>query len=204
MKKKKKMNLFWIVLCIIVICIAVVAICNFLVLNASRGKMYSKVENVPHCEVGVLLGTSPVGRTGRPNQFFLRRIDATVALWEAGKIDRLLISGGNFEGQENGYNEPVEMKAKLVARGVPENIITLDGDGFRTIYSIEKTKELYGNKSVIIISQEFHNERALYLAKRKGVDAVAFNAQNTLSKKWRRRMVLRETFARVKAVFENL
>ncbi|MBO4820412.1 MAG: YdcF family protein [Prevotella sp.] len=199
---KKMIKVFLIIfLCVLFIAITVIVTCNVAVLQACKGKKYDNASTVPHREVGLLLGTCPVGRTGNPNQFFLRRIDATVALWKAGKFDSLLISGGNFP---NSYNEPEEMKARLVERGVPADIMTLDGKGFRTINSIEKTKELFEGKTVTIISQEFHNERALYLAKTNGVDAIAFNAGNTKSRKWKFRMKCREILARVKAVFETL
>ena len=87
-------------------CIAGVVTCNVMVLQAAKGKMYDRVEDVPHRRVALLLGTSPIGRNGRPNQFFLRRIDATVKLWKAGKFDRLFISGGNFEGGYNKHHHP--------------------------------------------------------------------------------------------------
>ena len=186
---------------VLLLCLIVIVACNVAVLQACKGKKYDDTASVPHREVGLLLGTSPIGRSGNPNQFFLRRIDATVALWEAGKYDQLLISGGNFP---DSFNEPEEMKARLVERGVPADIITLDGKGFRTINSIEKAKELFDGKTVTIISQEFHNERALYLAKVNGLDAIAYNAGNTNSRRWRFQMKCREALARVKAVFENL
>ena len=189
----------WGTTAILTACIAGVVTCNVMVLQAAKGKMYDRVEDVPHRRVALLLGTSPIGRNGRPNQFFLRRIDATVKLWKAGKFDRLFISGGNFEG---GYNEPEEMKVKLVKKGVPPSIITLDGKGFRTIHSMENAKQMVGAGPYLIISQRFHNERALYLAKKVGLDAIAFNADNTTSKRWRIQMRIREALARVKAVFE--
>lgn len=189
----------WGTTAILTACIAGVVTCNVMVLQAAKGKMYDRVEDVPHRRVALLLGTSPIGRNGRPNQFFLRRIDATVKLWKSGKFDRLFISGGNFEG---GYNEPEEMKVKLVKKGVPPSIITLDGKGFRTIHSIENAKQMVGAGPYLIISQRFHNERALYLAKKVGLDAIAFNADNTTSKRWRIQMRIREALARVKAVFE--
>ena len=87
-------------------------------------------------------------------------------------------------------------------KGVPPSIITLDGKGFRTIHSMENAKQMVGAGPYLIISQRFHNERALYLAKKVGLDAIAFNADNTTSKRWRIQMRIREALARVKAVFE--
>ena len=197
--RNKKRKALWGTAAVLTACIASVVTCNVMVLQAAKGKMYDRVEDVPYRRVALLLGTSPIGRNGRPNQFFLRRIDATVKLWKARKFDRLFISGGNFE---RGYNEPEEMKAKLVQKGLPPGIITLDGNGFRTIHSMENAKRMVGSGPYLIISQRFHNERALYLAKKTGLDAIAFNADNTSSKRWRIQMRIREALARVKAVFE--
>ena len=94
------------------------------------------------------------------------------------------------------------IQIKLVKKGVPPSIITLDGKGFRTIHSMENAKQMVGAGPYLIISQRFHNERALYLAKKVGLDAIAFNADNTTSKRWRIQMRIREALARVKAVFE--
>lgn len=85
--------IFWVLLLLLVLGIAVVIGCQMAVLRAAKGRMYPDVNQIPHREIGLLLGTNPLGRSGRPNQFFLRRIDATVDLYEAGKVDRIIISG---------------------------------------------------------------------------------------------------------------
>ena len=175
--------------------------CQMAVRNAAKSRKYDDVGGTPHRKVALLLGTSPVGRSGLPNQFFLRRIEATARLYEAGRFDRLIISGADRPEE---FNEPEEMRSALVACGVPDSIMTLDGEGFRTINSILRAKDVYGADSLMIISQEFHNERALFLAKCEGIDAVAFNAENTSSRRWRFLMSVRESLARVKAVFEVL
>ena len=175
--------------------------CQIAVTSAAKGRMYDDVKEIPHREVGLLLGTNPLGRSGRPNQFYLRRLDATVALYNAEKIDRVIISGAR---RGDDYDEPTEMRNDLVKRGLPDSIFVLDGEGHRTISSIVRTKEVFAVDSVTIISQKFHNERALFLARHNGVDAIAFNAENTSSRRWRLMMVLRESLARVKAVAEAI
>lgn len=188
-----------ILIILFLILLATIVTCNVLVKNAAKGRLFDTVADTPHRDVGLLLGTSPVGRTGKPNQFFLRRIDATVALYEAGKIDRVIISGAK---RGDDYDEPDAMKKALVARGIPDNVLLLDGEGLRTIESVVRTKTVFGENEVLVISQQFHNERALFLAKHYGLNAIAFNAQNTSSRGWRWMMILREYFARVKAVAE--
>lgn len=201
MKNMVGSNLFWIALVLVLVSLVIIIGCQVAVISASRGRMYSDVKEIPHREVGLLLGTSPKGRTGRPNQFFLRRIDAAVKLYEADKIDRLIISGARHS---QWYDEPEAMRKALVGRGLPDSILVLDGEGFRTLASIVRAKDEYGVSSLTIISQKFHNERAIFMAKHNGIDAIAFNAANTSSRKWRLFMMLRECASRVKAVLEVL
>ena len=194
-------RILWIILISFLFCLLVIIGSQIIVLSASWRRMYSEVEKIPHKEVGLLLGTSPKGRTGRPNQFFNRRIDAAVALYSAGKIDRIIISGAK---PDRWYDEPEAMRKELVKRGVPNSILTLDSKGFHTIDSIVRAKKVHGVNSLTIISQRFHNERALFLAKHNGIDAIAYNAANTSSRKWKLIMMGRECGARVKAVYEMI
>lgn len=191
----------WLLLFLVVACLMVIVICNLAVTNAAKGRMYTDPNIIPAKPVALLLGTSPIGRSGNPNQFFIHRIDATVKLYHGRKFCRLIISGAN---RPEDFNEPEEMRAALVSQGVPDSIMELDGEGFRTINSIVRAKDVYGADSILIISQEFHNERALFLAQHIGIDAVAFNAATTSSLRWRIQMKIREYFARVKAVLDLL
>ena len=193
--------MLWVIAALILVAVITIAGCQIAVNHAAKGRLYSVVSETPHREVALLLGTNPLGRTGRPNQFFLRRIEATAALYEAGKFDRLIISGAK-RGED--YDEPAAMKAELLRRGVPGSIIVLDGEGHRTINSVERAKEVFGVDTLTFISQQFHNERTLFLAKHMCVDAIAFNAANTQSRRWKYQMRLRECFARVKAVWEMI
>ena len=195
--KKTLKRALWILIAIMVVGLAIVAGCELAVCNASKGLVYSDVEEIPHREVGLLLGTNPKGRRGGVNMFYTYRIDAAVTLYEAGKVDRFLISGAK-RGPD--YDEPQAMREALVARGVPDSILALDGQGYHTIESIVRAKEVYEMDSVTIISQEFHNRRSLYMAKHNGLDAIAYNAANTTVLRWRILMFLRERASRVKAV----
>ena len=193
----KKLLIF--VMIMIAIGLFVVIACQIVVKHSAKGRMYNDVKEIPHREIGLLLGTNPLGRSGRPNQFYLRRIDATVAMYEAGKVDRIIISGAR---RGDAYDETAAMREALVDRGVPDSILVLDGEGFRTIASIKRAKEVFAADSLTIISQQFHNERALFMAQHNGMDAIAYNAANTSSRRWKVIMMGRECLARVKAVFE--
>lgn len=193
-------NRIFVILSIVLLMVAIVGyLCQIAVMSAAKNRMYTDVDKIPFRKFGLLLGTSPIGRTGRPNQFFNRRIDATVELWKAGKIGHIIISGAHHDEE---YNEPEEMRVALTSRGIPDSILTLDGKGYRTILSVTRAKNVFGVDSMTIISQEFHNERALFLAKHQNIDAIAYNAGNTSSQRWQLRMIIREYLARTKAVME--
>ena len=187
------------VIVIILLATAFVICCNRTVIHAAKGKMYSDVSAIPSNRVGVLLGTSPVGRSGKPNKFYVYRIEACVALYQAGKIERILVSGDN---SRTTYDEPTRIKEDLIAAGVPDSVIYLDYAGFRTLDSMVRAKEVFGLNSFTIISQPFHNERALFITSRKGIDGVAYNAQDVQVKRWQIRMTVREWLARTKAVLD--
>ena len=176
-----------------------VIFCNRAVIKTAEDKMYDDVSAIPYNRVGVLLGTSPKGRSGKPNVFYIRRVEACVALYKAGKIDRILVSGDN---SRTTYDEPTCIKEDLVMAGIPDSVIYLDYAGFRTYDSMVRAKEVFGLTSFTIISQPFHNERALYIATRKGLDVIAFNARDVQLRRWQIRMTVREWLARTKAVLD--
>ena len=179
--------------------IAVVAACNIGVLSSCSGQLYDNAETVPHKRVAVMLGTNPKTKTGKMNYFYKHRIDAAVKLYQNGKIDRILISGDN---SSKTYSEPDAMKADLMAAGIPDSAIYLDFAGFSTYDSMVRAKKVFGLAEFMVVSQDFHNKRAVYIARQNGIDAIGFNVQNTLFRKWRIKMELREILARVKAVGE--
>lgn len=199
----KRIIQFFLLLFIIVVVIIIT--CNLLVVNNSKGKIYSDVNEITPRQFGLLLGTSPHTRYGgKSNSFFKYRIDAAEKLYKEGKIDYLLISGD--ENSLNGINEPQCMKDSLVARGIPEENIFLDGKGFRTFDSVKRANKVYGLSTFTVISQEFHNERTLYLAEHLDLDLYdlqAFNAQSPTSKL---SLItdLREYLARVKLFVDIL
>lgn len=177
--------------------IAVVVACNIWVLSSCSGRLYNDVEMVPHKRVAVMLGTNPKTKTGKMNYFYKHRIDSAVKLYQNGKIDRILISGDN---SRKTYSEPDAMKADLMAAGIPDSAIYLDFAGFSTYDSMVRAKKVFGLSEFMVISQDFHNRRAVYIARQNGIDAIGFNVRNTIFRKWRIKMELREIMARVKAV----
>ena len=199
MKKKVIRMAVWAIGIFAVVCLALMLICNQIVVNNAEGKVFSDIDSIKYNKVGLLLGTTPQARiTKVKNYFFIYRIDAAEELYKAGKIENILISGD--ENSLDGVNEPKCMRDSLVARGVPASDIILDGKGYRTINSIINANKVFGLKSFIIISQEFHNERALYLAEHLVLDVENLQAYNARMPKSRRAFLttIREYFARVK------
>lgn len=180
-------------------CLALMLICNQIVVNNAEGKVFSEIESIKYNKVGLLLGTTPQARiTKVKNYFFIYRIDAAEQLYRARKIEKILISGD--EHSLDGINETECMRDSLVARGIPFSAIILDGKGYRTINSVINANKVFGLKSFTIISQEFHNERALYQAEHLGLDVENLQAFNAKMPTSRRAYLtsIREYFARVK------
>ena len=197
--KKILKRIAWTAGIIAILCIALMFVCNQIVLNNAKGKAFSDIDSIKYNKVGLLLGTTPQARIGRiTNYFFIYRIDAAEQLYKAGKIEKILISGD--ENSLDGVNEPECMRDSLVARGVPASAIILDGKGYRTICSVVNANKVYGLKSFTIISQKFHNERAIYQAEHLGLDVENIQAYNANMPKSRRAFLttIREYFARVK------
>lgn len=185
---------------IIILLIFTVITVNVFVLWVTRGTTYDAVETVPDgYHTGLVLGTSKYAQ-GNINLYYKYRIDAAQELYESGKVQKLIVSGDN--AQVN-YNEPKKMEDDLIARGVPEEDIQQDNAGFRTLDSIIRAKRVFGQDKLVIVSQEFHNKRAVFIAGHEGIDAVGYNALDPYPSGIARASI-REVFARVKLVWDTL
>ncbi|CAM3586629.1 vancomycin high temperature exclusion protein [Vibrio aerogenes CECT 7868] len=154
-------------------------------------------ENLPPFKVAVVLGTSKyLGKT--LNDYYTHRINAAIRLYREGKIHQFLLSGDNAH---RSYNEPWTMKRDLLKAGIPEQKIALDYAGFRTLDSIVRTRKIFDTNHFLIITQQFHCERALFIAKHRDIDATCF-AVPGLTHGSGIKIRLREAFARVKAVLD--
>lgn len=169
-----------------------------LVERTAKNKVYNATKDIPHNKVGLLLGTGKYLTNGRVNLYYKYRIDAAVKLYHSGKVDFILVSGDN---STKDYDEPSTIKHDLMSKGVPANKIFLDYAGFRTLDSVVRSKEIFGQESITIISQQFHNERAIYIAKRKGINAIGFNAKD-VNVHYGLKTRLRERLARVKMILD--
>lgn len=189
-----KRKLLYITLIIVILCTISLIVCNRTIKKHTSAQIYSEVITIPQNNVGLLLGTSPKLKNGNNNLYFDYRILAAIELYKAGKIKYILISGDN---RREDYNEPEEMKKALMQKGIPEKSIYLDYAGFRTLDSIVRAKKVFGQNRLTIISQHFHNERAIYLAEKNGINAIGYNAKDVNVYSGLKTNI-RELFARVK------
>lgn len=166
--------------------------------NQAHDATFNQLDQLPANRVGLLLGTSKYGAGGGINTYYRNRLNAAFELYMSGKIDYILVSGDNGTIY---YNEPTTMKKDLVAMGIPEDHIYLDYAGFRTLDSVVRSKSVFGQTSITIISQRFHNERALVLAKMNDIEAVAYNAKD-VGFRFGFKTQLREKLARVKLIID--
>jgi len=172
--------------------------CYFIIEFSTKDRIYRELQTIPHNKVGLVLGTARHQVGGGINPYYQSRIDATIELFKAGKISYVLVSGDNGSVY---YNEPNTIKKDLVAGGIPENKIYLDYAGFRTLDSMVRARIVFGLDSVTVISQEFHTERALFIASKKDLYAIGYSARDVGGSRGFK-VQLREYFARVKVFLD--
>lgn len=168
------------------------------VVSESRHYTYDDVDAVPYNRVALVLGTSKYLIGGGTNHYFQTRIRAATELYNNGKVDYILVSGDNATLQ---YNEPRQMRRALIKAGIPARAIYSDYAGFRTLDSIVRAREVFGQARFTVVSQAFHNERAIFIARHFGIEAVGFNAQDPSAYQGIRTRV-REVFARLMGVLD--
>jgi SanA protein len=173
MKHKKKIIIITGAITSVLLC-GYIAFANILV--SDYGKYCTDdIDRIESCYAGLLLGTSKKLSDGRDNLFYKYRIDAAERLYKTGKLKKIVVSGDN---SRDSYNEPQDMKNDLVNRGISESDIVCDYAGFRTLDSIIRFNQIFCQTSGIVISQEFHTIRAVYIARRKGISLVGYNAKD--------------------------
>lgn len=181
--------------------IGVLVYANLKIPHDTQDYLYIEVDSIPHQKAALVLGASKYIRGGHPNPYFTYRIKAAKELYDAGKVSAFVMSGDN--GHES-YNEPEDMKNSLVELGVPDSIIYLDYAGFRTLDSVVRMKEIFGQESFIVVSQAFHNERAVFLGQHYGLTVFGYNAQDVHLGRVSYKTIIREKFARVKVFIDIL
>ena len=173
---------------------------DFSISYKAKNYAFGDIKTIKNNKVGLVLGVGKYTTSGNLNLYYKYRLLAAYKLYNSEKIDIILISGDN---SRKDYDEPTDFKIDLIKMGVPESNIILDYAGFRTLDSIVRAKEVFGLTDITIISQKFHNERALFLAKHFKINAIAFNAKD-VSRRYSIKTRLREYLARTKASIDLL
>lgn len=167
--------------------------------DEGKAFIYSNVNQVPAKKAALVLGCSKYLRNGNKNYFYKYRIEAAAKLFKAGKVKAIVVSGDN---SSKGYDETTAMYEDLIKKGIPSKYIERDYAGFRTLDSIVRAKHIFDLEDYIIVSQRFHLERAIYIAKEKEQKVLGFVAKGFDNTIWAERMRRRELLARVKAVLD--
>lgn len=148
-----------------------IGLLNYWINNRAAPYIYHNIELLPNRPVGVVLGTAKYIRGGGINNFYKYRIDGALRLYSLGKINYLLLSGDNALMS---YNEPITMRRDLLRAGVPDSAIVLDYAGFRTLDSVIRANKVFDANNFTIITQEFHCQRAVFIALSQGIQAQCF------------------------------
>lgn len=175
-----------------------VVFANLLILTENSDRLFAREADLPARDIALVLGASPTLSSGAANLHFESRIDAAAQLYFARKIRHILVSGDNHRP---GYDEPTAMKNALVARGVPAADITCDYAGFRTLDSVIRAHRIFGAQKLTIVTQRYHNTRALAIARHEGIDAVGFCSAD-VNFRHSIRTELREILARAATVLD--
>jgi SanA protein len=179
--------------------LAVLAANAYIVLS-TRGEATSDIAKLSHAQAAIVPGAQ-VRPDGTMSSMLADRVQRTVELWNAGKVDRILVSGDHGSWR---YDEPDTMRAALMRAGVPGRVIFTDHAGFNTYATMVRAKRIFEVSSAIVVTQGFHIDRALYLAKAAGLgdvqgltsDLHGYGRKQTESD-------VREILARPKALFDT-
>lgn len=172
-----------------------------LVSRAAGPHVFSETAELAPARAGLVLGASPKSRGGAaPNSYFVHRIAAAATLYKSGKVEFLIVSG---DKRDDGYDEPTAMRDALVAEGVPAAHIYRDAAGFHTRNSLARAHLIFGLEDAIVISQRFHAERAVFIARAHGLRFTGYAAED-VDAYFGLLTLARETFSRIVALVDAL
>jgi SanA protein len=176
----------------------VLLISNLIIVVSTHDAVFYQIDDVEPHNVAVVLGTSRYLRSGQSNPWFNNRITAAAQLYHSGKVKYFILSGDN---RTVNYNEPEQMRREMRKNNVPDSVMYLDYAGLRTLDSMVRSREIFGQDTIIIVSQRFHNQRAVFLARAHNIYAVGYNAVNPEEYNTTK-VMFREVFARVKVFID--
>ncbi len=144
----------------------------------AQGRVFDKVEDVPHHHVAVVFGAGV--RNGLPTPMLYDRVASAVSLYKAGVVDKLLMSGDNrltaLGAVSIDYNEPAVMRRTAMQLGVPDQDIVMDYAGRSTYDTCYRARDIFGLSDVVLVTQRFHLDRAILTCDALGISAVGYVA----------------------------
>lgn len=167
----------------------------------ARRYIYHDYAEIPSRAIAIVFGTSPFAAGGEPNSYFQLRMNTAAGLYHAHKIEQIIVTGDN---REVNYNEPRAMRRALIDRGVPAEAIHEDYAGRDTLDSVLRARDVFGAMEPLYITQRFHADRAIMMARWHGIPAVAYIVPETGGLFIRGKLYMREYFARLKMAYELL
>ena len=182
---------------IIGVIVSAVLLADLSISLSTSSQLYKNIEMLPSQETALVLGTSKyIRRTLNP--YYQYRIDAAIELYKQNKVTHFLLSGDNAH---RSYNEPWTMKRDLLKAGIPEENITLDYAGFRTLDSVQRATQIFDANSLTIVTQKFHCQRAVFIANHFSMDTVCLVVPSPTG--WANTKIrVREILARTKALLD--
>ena len=168
---------------------------NAIIYTETKAYIYNDVGDALNAEVALIPGAA-VFSNGSLTPIFMNRVDVAIKLYESKKVSKILVSGDN---STLSHNEVNPVRKYLLARGIPDEDIFLDHAGFDTYSTMYRARDIFGVTSLIIATQSFHLPRAVFIARRLGMEAYGVNADvgHILFKNY-----TREVLANEKAVID--
>lgn len=193
--------ILWIAIGLPLLTLTGIVICYQWISIASYPYIYHSIKELPTDRKGLLLGTAKLTREGNENLFFSFRVKKAAELYHSGKIQNIIVSGADKHALPQDQDEVDDMAISLSKHGVPHHAIIEDHKGFRTWASVWQCKNCYHIKNPLIISQKFHNQRAVFIARKMGMHPLAINAHKVHGRAGFI-IILREALARVKCIMD--
>jgi SanA protein len=169
---------------------------NAYMILGNRSAATSAIADLPHAQAAIVPGAL-VNPDGTMSSMLADRVHRAAALYEAGKVDKVIVSGDHGSWA---YDEPDTMRKELVRAGIPERDIFTDHAGFNTHATMVRAREVFGVDSAIVVTQNFHMARSLYLADDAGIDAHGLIADLHGYGNQRVNSEVREVLSRIKAL----
>jgi len=197
MKKLIKRTVVCVCLLILFGILSFVAIQIYIV-QSTEAYISKEIADLPECDAVMVLGAQ-VYSSGRPSPLLADRLDYGYELYMSGKVKKILVSGDH--GQSN-YDEVNTMRNYLLDKGVPREDIFMDHAGFNTYDSMYRAKEIFCIDKLLIATQDFHINRAVFIARKMGIDALGYPCEDKAAYGMKH-LNTREKLARVKALWDT-